>query len=481
MSAVALNVLLPELEGKQGALVPRHMTLDSRDVELNDLFCAIPGAASDGRNFIDAALAHGACAVLAEANGLTVCDERVLPVKGLAAKLPQLAKTFYGDPSSQMALIAVTGTNGKTSTVQFCAQLLRALGVATGTIGTLGSSTDNTFGGAKNTSPDVISLNRQLALWSEQGVDHVALEASSHALDQGRLSGVSINTAVFTNVSRDHLDYHGTEDAYAEAKLKLFAEFDLKHAIYNADDAQASKVANVAQCASMGISLKSAESDVYVQVLSEAPSLVFRIHSPFGSREVTTALAGSFNAFNAAAAIMAVTVTGYPFAAVVDAAETLQATPGRMQLVPSAADADVIVDYAHTPDALERALSALKSEGEGKLWVVFGCGGDRDVGKRPIMGRIATRLADVVVVTSDNPRSEVAEAICEQIVDELEIRPTVIVDRREAIDYALRTAASGDVVLVAGKGHEDYQEINGERYPFSDIDIIASFAKGVAK
>ena len=463
----------------------RQITLNSNEVGEGDAFLALPGAVNDGRKFIGDALARGAVAVLAESEGLVASNPRVLPVNHLKSNLPALARHFYADPSARMTLVAVTGTNGKTSVADFTAQILRRLGLSAGSIGTLGARLNDAVVSAANTTPDVVALNRQLAQWVEQGVDHVAMEASSHALDQDRLAGLNIHTAIFTNLSRDHLDYHGTEQAYAEAKLSLFRDFDLKRAIFNADDPVARQVRTATSCPSMGISLESAEADVFVQILSTRP-LTLRIHGPFGTQTVETQLSGTFNAFNLTAAIMAAVTLGYSFSEVIAAAEQVRPVAGRMQVLANQheqADAKlprVVVDYAHTPDALNRALAALRPETQGQLWVVFGCGGDRDRGKRSLMGTAAQRGADRLVVTSDNPRSESPELIVDDIFAGLELAAgesdavTRIVDRRQAIHYAITSAGEADTVLVAGKGHEDYQEVQGVRMAFSDSDVALS-------
>lgn len=468
-----LAQLLPEVPAELASIAPNQLTLDSRQVAPGDAFVALPGRASDGRRFIDDALARGASVVLAEAGGLdaaAMAAKPVLQVAALGARLGELARDFYADPSASMALMAVTGTNGKTSVVDFIGQISRALGIKTGCIGTLGSRLGNDLGEAANTTPDVFSLNRQLADWLAEGVDHVAMEASSHALDQGRLDGLTIHSAVFTNLSRDHLDYHGSEQAYAEAKLSLFTRPELKRALFNADDALANSVRAVSACPSMSISLSNPEADVYVQVLSHRP-LTLRLHTPTGTADLSADLSGSFNAFNLAAAIMTVASLGYSFDDVVHAAQSVAPVPGRMQTLAGEHDFSVVVDYAHTPDALERALAALRPTTSGALWVVFGCGGDRDTGKRALMGEIASSGADEVVVTSDNPRSESPDAIVSAILAGCSEGAHAIVDRRAAIEFALSQARSGDTVLIAGKGHEHYQEVNGTRSPFNDLDV----------
>lgn len=474
--ALTLRDLLGADCGGNEAVVPTDLTLDSRDVIAGSVFIALPGREFDGRDYINAALHQGASAVLAEAEGLgSILDPRVVPVSELRRRLPELARRFFADPSASMALVAVTGTNGKTSVADFVAQLLRHQGVAAGSIGTLGARLGSEPGVARHTTPDLMSLTRQLAEWLGEGVDHVALEASSHALDQERLAGINLHTGIFTNLSRDHLDYHGDEESYAAAKLRLFSDFPLKRVIYNADDVYARRAREVSEAPALGVSLTSAEADVFVQVMQRQQGMNVRLHTPWGTREIQSGLSGTFNAFNMVAAVLAVTGLGYRFADVAHAAESLKSVAGRMQRLTSESGVEVIVDYAHTPDALRRALSALRPQTEGRLWVVFGCGGDRDRGKRPQMGAIATELADRVVVTSDNPRGEDPDAIIRDIRAGVARGVDVLTERRAAIEFAVMQAAPGDVVLIAGKGHEEYQEIEGVRYPFSDAAEAEAF------
>jgi UDP-N-acetylmuramoyl-L-alanyl-D-glutamate--2,6-diaminopimelate ligase len=468
--ALTLRDLVAADCGLCNGVVPTGMTLDSREVVEGSVFVALPGREFDGRDYIADALAQGAAAVLAEARGLgDFRDPRVVPISHLQRRLPDLAQRFFGDPSASMALVAVTGTNGKTSVADFVAQLLRHQGVAAGSIGTLGARLGPAAGVARHTTPDVLSLTRQFAQWLGEGVDHVALEASSHALDQGRLAGINLHTGIFTNLSRDHLDYHGSEASYAASKLRLFSDFQLKRVIYNADDPVAQQARGASLAPSLGVSLTSAEADVFVQVLQQPQGMKVRLHTPWGTGDIASQLSGTFNAFNMVAAVLAVTGLGYRFSDVVHSAESLRPVVGRMQRLPQDADIEVIVDYAHTPDALRRALVALRPQTAGNLWVVFGCGGDRDRGKRPQMGAIADELADRVVVTSDNPRSEDPEAIIRDIRAGLSRSADVFAERRAAIEFAIMQAQPGDVVLIAGKGHEEYQEIDGVRHPFSDV------------
>lgn len=486
MTAVAnhwqkLDRILAADSGITRSEISGCMTLDSRKVGQGDIFVALPGAQHDGRDYVQQALAQGASLVLAEADGLSAfidpnADKRIVSMPNLSHLLPDLAKDFYGDPSRTMALVAVTGTNGKTSVVEFVGQLLRSLGCAAGCMGTLGSRLEASPAEATNTTPDVLTINDQLVDWQRRGVKHVALEASSHALHQGRLRSLSIHTGVFTNLTRDHLDYHDNEADYAAAKLSLFTTFRLERAIFNADDAIASQVLKLAKASAIGISTEGAEADVQVVIRSMRP-MVLAIQSPWGAAEITVELSGRFNAFNVVAAIAAVTGLGFDFQQVCAVASDLKPVPGRMERILISDDRLAVVDYAHTPDALESALQTLRGETKGRLWVVFGCGGDRDSGKRSLMGRAAARWADHIVVTSDNPRSEAPAKIIEDVISGCGADAEIVVDRAEAIRHALSLAEAGDTVLVAGKGHEDYQDVAGVRLPFSDQQILSGYQR----
>ena len=448
-----------------------NMTLDSRDVQSNMTFIAIPGAERDGRDFIHAALELGAGVVLAEADDRELPDDdRVIGINGLKGQIGVLADRFYRSPSSQLKVMAVTGTNGKTSIVELTHQLLQAVGLKAGSIGTLGSRLAGPPTEVRNTTPDCITLHRQLRVWRDAGVDYVAMEASSHALDQRRLDGLEIDVAVFTNLSRDHLDYHHSMEAYGESKFKLFRDFASSVQIYNADDSLLSSQSDIWGRDSVGISFSDESADVLIGMISVAP-LVFTLRTPWGDAQVDSLLAGRFNAFNLTVAIVATASMGVPFAEIIAVTQQLKPVPGRLELMEMASDITVVIDYAHTPDALHRAITAVsEAQHQGRIWVLFGCGGDRDRGKRSEMGAVAARLADRIVVTSDNPRGEPPEDIIQDILAGCEdVTPLVEVDRATAISLVIAEAAAGDTVLIAGKGHETYQEIAGARIPFSDV------------
>ncbi|MAV73849.1 MAG: UDP-N-acetylmuramoyl-L-alanyl-D-glutamate--2,6-diaminopimelate ligase [Halieaceae bacterium MED-G27] len=472
LDALLKDIVAP-VPAELATVTPADVALDSRLVEAGDLFVAVPGIDGDGRHFVEGALGAGASSVLAEASDFESNDPRVIAIPNLRAYCGLIARRFYRNPSSDMTLTAVTGTNGKTSVTDYIAQLLRLLGQPAGIIGTLGSRlVSGEISDAVNTTPDIFTLSRTLDQWRDDSIQYVALEASSHALAQHRLDGLSIHTGVFTNLTRDHLDYHGSIDAYCDAKLALFRDFDLAKAVYNADDAMSAQVASIAQCPALGISLTDSSADILVALEAEdSQGLRAKLHSPYGTEHLDLPLHGTFNAFNVAAAIATLVGMGFSFSELCSASHQLHPVAGRMELVGQGAVPRVVVDYAHTPDALQRAMLGLRSSVSGKLWVVFGCGGDRDTGKRPIMGRIAEQYADCVIVTNDNPRHESPQQIAEDIVSGCLESPAIQLDRAAAIHHAILNADDDDTILIAGKGHEPYQLVAGRRLPFSDGDV----------
>lgn len=463
-----------------------HLELDSRRVRPGDVFVAVPGAKTDGRTFIRVAAARGAAGVLMEGEGAAPEHHPVatLPVEGLRMRLGEIASGFYGDPSGRMIGVAVTGTNGKTTTTHWTASLFTMLGVKAAVMGTVGT----TLGGLRFeapalTTPDAVSLQGLLAELRAAGAEAFAVEASSIGLEQGRLSGTHFRTAVFTNLTRDHLDYHGTMEAYADAKALLFAWPGLKNAVINADDPEGARMAEAARANGARVWSYSIEgrvlegADEVLEARAVRPTAVgtaFELRWNDRTAAVDFPQTGLFNVSNLLAATACVLAEGYAFEEVLACVSKLHAPAGRMQRVGAAHGPLVLVDYAHTPDALEKALSSLvpvARERGGRLWCVFGCGGDRDAGKRPIMGRTAAELSDVVVITSDNPRTESPDAIVRQVALGAP-KALIEVDRRTAICRAVCAAADKDVILVAGKGHEDYQEVNGVKHHFRDDEAV---------
>jgi UDP-N-acetylmuramoyl-L-alanyl-D-glutamate--2,6-diaminopimelate ligase len=383
---------------------------------------------------------------------------------------------------SSICYIGVTGTNGKTSCAWWLSRLLQSLGRKTGLVGTLGSGVlENnkapTLQATGYTTPDAKLLEKILKDFLLQGVTHVVMEVSSHGLEQGRTRAVTFSTALFTNLSRDHLDYHGTMERYGAAKEKLFVQTGLRHAVINLDDTFGADLAKRLRAHQAGLqvitySLQDKTADIYVQDLcgNESGFEGF-MKTPWGEMHFQLPVAGDFNLANLLGVTGVLCAEGFPLSAVISELQRVDAPPGRLEpVVVKGCQVRLFVDFAHTPDALEKVLSTLRKQTSSKLWCVFGCGGDRDQGKRPLMGAVASRLADQCVVTSDNPRSEKPEKIIEQIIAAMDRQFVMIEpDRQRAIEYAVKRAQSGDVILVAGKGHEKYQEANGIKHPFDDV------------
>lgn len=468
--------------GAAGDIVVRGLALDSRRVEAGDAFVALDGAHAHGITFAPAASARGAVAILADTAGAATprpvhASTPALWIDGLREKLGAIAARFFGEPSRDLAVVGVTGTNGKTSTVQLIAQALQRAGRTSATIGTLGAGLVGALRAGERTTPDAIEVQGLFAQFRDEGATHVAMEVSSHALDQGRVNAVGFDVAVFTNLTRDHLDYHGTMDAYGAAKARLFAWPGLRAAIVNVDDAFGRELAASARddITLLRYGIDNADADIVARdVRAGASGLSFRLVTPWGEGDVATSLLGRFNVSNLLAVAASLGALGFDFAAIADAIAQLEPVAGRMSRL-GGVDAQplVVVDYAHTPDALEQALTTLRAHCAGALVCVFGCGGERDAGKRPQMGAIAEALADRVVVTDDNPRGEDGGAIVAQILAGFAHpeRARVERDRGAAIAFAVAQAHADDVVLIAGKGHEPYQEINGVRRPFDDIEV----------
>ena len=472
---MSLSALLEREDGAYADTMVSGLALDSRRVGPGDLFLAMPGDVHDGRQFIEQAVANGACAVLAEAPAAGFVDALPVPLvewPDLRLEAGPLAARFYREPSRDMQVTGITGTNGKTTTSRLIAQLAHALGRQCGVIGTLGATLDDGVEDAGNTTPDALALQRQLAAWRDQGVGAVSMEVSSHALVQGRVNGVSFTTAIYTNLSHDHLDYHGSLGSYARAKLRLFATPQLRHSVVNVDDDLAALVAAATTEGAQILTYSARGAGADVRVLNtrfHGPGVRGELHTPWGSGEFDSPLPGAFNLANLAAAVTALALAGEDLDALLAAVAQLRPVPGRMQRVPNALGLQVIIDYAHTPDALEHALRALRPHVEGALVAVFGCGGERDRDKRQLMGRVACSHADQVIVTSDNPRGEDPMDILRDIESGCSGSYALEPDRASAISAALSSARSGDCVLIAGKGHEQYQLVEGEKLPFSDV------------
>jgi len=487
MSRVPLATLLPDVPGIPADLGISGLVQDSRAVARGDAFVAIAGFGAHGLNFVAQAERAGAAVVLFEPpmpdefiGAEQAAGIPVLAVPGLRARLGALADRFHGAPSEAMTVVGVTGTNGKTSTVQLIAQAWTLQGRTAGTIGTLGAGLYGRVEPTGFTTPLVLQTHALLAGLRQAGADAVAMEVSSHALDQGRVDGVRFAVAVFTNLTRDHLDYHGTMDAYGEAKAKLFAWPALGAAVINLDDAHGRALFEAvrarAEARAIGVSSRG-ESDAAVRaedIRLDLSGIGFMLRVGRETHPVRSPLLGRFYVDNLLAVAGTLHALGEAPASIAALLSRLEPVHGRMnRLGGDGTRPLVVVDYAHTPDALAQALDALRAHASGRVICVFGCGGDRDVGKRPQMAAIAENLADLIFVTDDNPRTEDGDAIVADILAGFAHPDVVRVvrDRGAAIAQAVAEAGSGDLVLIAGKGHEPYQEVQGVRHPFDDTEV----------
>ncbi len=505
MSAVAVKpMMLRELLADivplptEADRVVNGLCSDSRVLRGGDIFIALNSLGSTGHKadaFMDAAIAQGAQAVLWESEAdlsavelgwrTTVGGGKIplIAVAGLASKLGLIADRFYDEPSKYLSITGITGTNGKTSISQYLAQCLADDG-SCGVMGTLGvgvlkpDATEAELQPTGYTTPDALRSHRWLAeMLRAQAVSEISMEVSSHALAQGRVNGIRFDCAVFANLSRDHLDYHGDMDAYAEVKAELFAMPGLKQAVINVDDAYGRELATGLayreglQIIRYGLQAKN-QPDVLAQDLRlDAQGLSMQVATPWGSSPLRVPLLGRFNASNVLAVLAVLGQKGLPLEQIMACLQTLKPVAGRMQCLGGGEQPLVVVDYAHTPDALEQALLAVREHVQGQCWCVFGCGGDRDQGKRALMGEVAARLADQIILTNDNPRSEAPGKILADIQQGMDENKAFMLetDRAAAIALAITQTQAGDVVLIAGKGHEDYQIIGADKRPFSDV------------
>ena len=470
-------------------VVVSDLTLDSRAATPGALFLALSGRTHHGLKFAPEAVARGARAVLYDAHGATQPPQ--LPSGTFSAAVPRLgehvgiiADRFFGSPSQQLTIAGITGTNGKTTCAWLLAQALEHCQRPAAYIGTLGFGRPPRVTPTLHTTSDAVTLQRQLAQLRALGAECVCMEVSSHALDQARVNGVRFHTAVFTNLTRDHLDYHGTMAAYGAAKARLLAWPDLAHRVINIDDAFGAQLAAATAATPLIVTTRlgrevpaGARFVGAARVTPDPSGLLIEVHSSWGSAELAVRLVGEFNVDNALTVLAVLLAWDVPLKDAVRALGKCRAASGRMEMFGGRGRTPLaIVDYAHTPDALVNALRAARLHCRGELRLVFGCGGDRDAGKRPMMGRIAADLADDIIVTDDNPRSEDPARIVAEIVAGME-RPTPHViehDRALAIRLGLERSAAEDVVLVAGKGHEDYQIVGHERRAFKDQTVVAA-------
>jgi len=467
----------------------REMTLDSRTAASGDLFVAIVGHDTDGRHYIPQAIAQGVAAIVAEADGVAEEGElRVLhgvPViylSQLNQRLSTLAGRFYQQPSCKLKLAGVTGTNGKTTTTHLLAQWAQSLGEVSAVMGTVGNGLFGQIIPVANTTGSAVDIQQTLYQLQSQGATFTAMEVSSHGLVQHRVADLHFAAATFTNLSRDHLDYHGDMAHYEAAKWQLFAENEVEHRIINADDQVGRRwLAKLPQAVAVSVTehLPEPRPAHWLQVSHvdyQNTGMIIQFDYSWGAGQITSRLIGEFNVSNLMLALATLLALGYPLADLLRTGGKLQSVCGRMEVFHGRGKPTVVVDYAHTPDALEKALTAARLHCHGKLWCVFGCGGDRDKGKRPLMGGVAEQYADRVVITDDNPRSEAPLAIINDIQAGLldAGRAIVIPGRAEAVTSAIMQADESDVVLVAGKGHEDYQIIGNRRLDYSDRTTVAA-------
>lgn len=469
---------------------------DSRKVNPGDLFFARPGTLQDGRKYIEAAIASGAVAVLTDGNTFH-CDFfsaqtkiPIISIPNLAQNIGLIAARFYGYPSREMTVIGITGTNGKSSCAHFIAQALQARGESCGVLGTLGNGIYGQLQASNLTTLDAISLQQMLADFLKQGVKYVAMEVASHGLVQHRVAGVEFDVAVFTNLTRDHLDYHGTMENYAQAKRLLFEKPTLKSVVFNLDDPCGLQWAQElsTKLNTYGYTLQNnnhhSGRENIVEISAhhaklDMPGVTATLNTQWGSGVLHNPnLIGQFNLSNLLAVTTVLGILGEPLEMIVEQLAHLHGVAGRMETYGGKNKPLAVIDYAHTPDALEQVLKTLSENKNGQtLWCVFGCGGERDRGKRPLMGKVTEEYADQIIITDDNPRHEDPKIIVREILDGLKNPENAVIehDRRRAISHALQCAKAGDIVLIAGKGHETYQIVNSEKQPFSDAVEVQKF------
>ena len=485
------NESLPELQA-----IVTGIQIDSRRLRKGDLFIAYFGRNHDARDFIADAIQQDVAAVLAESGGewqgIRVVDGKlVVAIDNLTAKISEIAARFYGKPSEELTVFGITGTNGKTSCTQFLAQLLQTGGENCGVIGTLGYGPYEDLLETELTTPDAVFTQMALAELSHRNVNPVAIEVSSVGLHQKRVAAVNFDTAVFTNLTRDHLDYHECMEAYAANKRMLFTMPGLRNAVVNLDDPYALSLIN---SVASGVEISTYSLSNKIASVYASSAMLTRngfeasIVTPVGAAELDARLLGYFN-FSNVLAVVTILISYLKIEnegqlqLLCDRVSDLKPVSGRMEIVGDSTDITAVVDYAHTPDGLRSALTALRDHFKGKIWCVFGCGGNRDRGKRPLMGEIAEQFADRIILTDDNPRNEAGDEIVQHIRSGMRDPRSALVirDRAGAIDHAIKEAAEGDVILVAGKGHENYQESNGARSIFSDANHVRLGLKSRSK
>lgn len=483
-----LNYLLaPWFQDNIPSIEIKALSNDSRHISPQSLFIAYPGEQVDGRDFILDAEALGAVAIVYEAHAMSLDIDALtipaFPIQDLSTQLANLACRFYEHPSQALTVIGVTGTNGKTSIAYQLAQAYALLQQPSVYMGTIGYGKTGHLSPLANTTPDALTLQALLREAQDTGARQFCMEVSSHALSLARVAGVAFSQAIYTNLSHDHLDFHHTLEAYAASKAQLFAYSSLKNAIINIDDAYASLMLKAVPktCQSLSYGL-GADADVRATHWKmDLSGSQISVQTPWGNFEICTQSVGQFNLYNTLAVLTSLLAAGFTSKQIIPIMPLLKAAPGRLEIVAQAPC--VLVDYAHTPDALDNTLQTLQALKKNRLWLIFGCGGDRDKLKRPIMGDVACRYADEVIVTSDNPRRENPLQIIADIVEGMPQTALVkeIEDREQAIAYVLARASVDDIVLIAGKGHEDYQQIGHIKHPFSDHAMVQKYLNHISE
>lgn len=474
------------------------LALHTHHIQPGEAFIAYKGQQVDGRNFIKEAIAKGAKAVLCEAEdlpsfSLPSSEVPIIPVHNLALQLDKLAKRFYGEPSSEMEIIGITGTNGKTTTSYLLAQALSRLGIPTAILGTIGCGFVNNLNETTLTTPDAISLQKYLSSLKQEGAKAVAMEVSSHGLELNRVKNIHFQSAMFTNLTQDHLDFHATMEAYGRAKQKLFHNFDISRAIINADCPYFEKILtatskdiptilySIGELPKISYKRKSLGFIHASSIILDQKGITAEIRSPWGTGILRSPLVGEFNLSNLLGVLAELCLRDIPLKDALFALSFANAAPGRMQRLGGVREPQVIIDYAHTPDALQNALKAARLHCRRRLWCIFGCGGSRDKDKRPKMGKVAAELADKIIITNDNPRNEQPHKIIEDILQGIDQsfgdKITIIEDRQMAIEYALHQGLAIDTIVIAGKGHENYQIIGSEKIPFNDMECVKKLLK----
>lgn len=482
------NLLNPWISKKIPELYVNNIKLDSREIKKNDLFVGLNGTTYDGKSFIHAAINQGAVAILIDSEKKQAYYNKInnIPaifLPSLKKNISNIAGRFYNYPDQNLSLIAITGTNGKTSITQLIAQWVHLLGIKSATMGTIGNGLYNQTTETRNTTDSPIEIQNTLYSFVQNKVKLAAIEVSSHALIQHRVKALHFAAAVFTNLSHEHLDYHKDMTCYEQAKWRLFSEHQVGYSIINLDDAIGKKWLRKLSKKTVAVSMQNHFISDYANQWIKVKNITYKdhyilisIHSTWGQGTIKSFLIGNFNIMNLLLSLATLLVLNYSFDDLIKISEQLKPISGRMEMFTIKKNKKIIVDYAHTPDGLKQALKAIKLHFKGKIWCVFGCGGDRDQKKRSLMGHIAEKYADMLVITHDNPRNENPKKIIQDIISGIQFtkKITIIEERKEAIFYSVNQACANDIIYIAGKGHEQYQIINNIKIRYSDQNTIKS-------